>query len=153
MSLDIRQTIDESPLFKHLTEEWRQRLADSSTLHEFEAGERVIREGERQKHGVYVLLSGRARVWTEKKGSEIELKTLQRGAYFGEVGLLSGGRASATVEAKTPEMRVLAIDHDVLEKLVEADERVRNMLQKVTEARAEEAAGKVTSEDWPSLGD
>jgi CRP-like cAMP-binding protein len=147
MALDIRKTIDTSPLFKHLSEEWRDRLTDSSVLHEFEAGDPVIREGELQEHGVYVLLSGRARVVTEEYGEEIELKTLNPGAYFGEVGLLSGGEASATVEAKSDSMRVLAIDRDVLASLVDEDTRVRTMLEKVTEARAEETAGKVTSSD------
>lgn len=143
MSVEIRDIIDESPLFKHLSEEWRRDIADASEVYEFDNGEPLIREGGSQQHGVYVLLSGRARVWTDNQGEEVDLKKLQPGAYFGEVGLLSGGRASATVEAASPELRVLAIDREILETLVDEDERVRRMLEKVTEARAKQAAGKM----------
>ncbi len=143
MSVDIREIIDDSPLFKHLSEQWRRDIADASEVYDFEDGEPLIREGQSQKHGVFVLLSGRARVWTENQGEPVDLKTLQPGAYFGEVGLLSGGRASATVEAASPELRVLAIDQPILETLIDEDERVRRMLKKVTEARAQQAAGKM----------
>ncbi len=139
----IRDTIDQSPLFKHLSERWRQRLAEGSTAESFEQGETVIDEGQTDQHHLFIVLDGEAKVWTRSPKREVELKRLRVGSYFGEVSLLSDKSATATVEAATQPLRVVALDRDLLIELIDEDEKVRNMLEGVTLARAKDTIGKV----------
>lgn len=140
---EIRSTIDHSPLFKHLSEAWRSRLADNSKLETYTAGEKVIDEGQEEQHHLYIILEGRARVWTQSPDEEVELKTLKPGGYFGEVSLLSEKVATATVEPKDDELVVLELQRKTLLELIEQDEKVREMLEGITLARAKDTIGKV----------
>jgi cAMP-dependent protein kinase regulator len=142
MTAIIEETINESPLFKHIGDEWKQRLVESAQLRAFEGGEVIIEEGQ-QAESLFIVVRGRVRVWTESDGRQVELKTLGQGAYFGEVSLLSGKEATATVEAKTDEVTTVALDRPVLLELVGEDDKVRRMLEGVTLARAKDTIGKV----------
>ena len=139
----IRATIDDSPLFKHLSDDWRTTLTDASHLETYSAGDKIIEEGQEEQHHLFIVLDGKARVWTRSPKREVELKTLTTGAYFGEVSLLSDNLATATVEAKSDELRVVAVDRKTLLQLIEEDEKVREMLEGVTLARAKDTIGKV----------
>lgn len=90
-----------------------------------------------------MVIAGQVRVWTRTGGRTVELKTLSAGAYFGEVSLLSGKSATASVEAKSEVVTTLAIARETLLTLVQEDEKVRRMLQGVTMARAKDTIGKV----------
>jgi len=140
----IRSTIDASPLFKHLSEEWRSRLVSGSELRTFRGGEAVINEDQTDEHPLYLIVDGQARVWTENDDRAVELKTLYPGASFGEVSLVSDQEPTATVEAKSDELTVLALDHQELVDLLEEDEKVRRLLEGVTLARAKDTLGKVS---------
>ncbi|MFB6350999.1 MAG: cyclic nucleotide-binding domain-containing protein, partial [Bradymonadaceae bacterium] len=96
-----------------------------------------------EQHHLFIILDGRARVWTRSPKREVELKTLRPGAYFGEVSLLSDNVATATVEAQSDELSVVAVDRKVLLQLIEDNEKVREMLEGVTLARAKDTIGKV----------
>ena len=139
----IRQTIDQSPLFKHLDEQWRERLAAASEIESYADGEPVIDEGQEEQHHLFIILEGEARVWTRSPKRKVELKTLRQGAYFGEVSLLSDKVATATVEANSDRLVVVAIERKTVLELVEEDEKVREMLEGVTLARAKDTIGKV----------
>lgn len=142
MSATIEETITKSPLFKHLDQPWQQRLTDSAELRSYGSGEVIIDEGE-PAESLFIVVKGRVRVWTDADGRDVELKTLGPGAYFGEVSLLSGKEATATVEAKTEEVTAVALDREILIDLVGEDEKVRRMLEGVTLARAKDTIGKV----------
>jgi CRP-like cAMP-binding protein len=139
----IRETIDQSPLFKHLSEDWRGRLIDGSSLETYQKGNTVVDEGQEEQQHLFIVIEGKARVWTRSPSREVELKTLSPGAYFGEVSLLSEKTATATVEPATDTLRVVALDRKVLLELIEEDEKVRKMLEGVTLARAKDTIGKV----------
>lgn len=139
----IRETIDQSPLFKHLSDDWRDRLVDGSSLETHQKGNAVIDEGQEEQHHLFIVIDGEAKVWTRSPTREVELKTLSPGAYFGEVSLLSDKTATATVEPATDTLQVLALDRKLLLELIEDDEKVRKMLEGVTLARAKDTIGKV----------
>lgn len=141
MSDIIATTIQESPLFKHLDEGDMNRIVDAATLHEYDDGAPIIEEGGAVR-SLYVLVDGNVRVWTKSLNREVDLKTLGRGAYFGEVSLMSGKAATATVESKGA-AKVLAISKDVVLEIVDSDEKVRKMLEGLTLARAKDTLGKV----------
>ena len=141
MSDIIVETITASPLFKHLPAEDMQSIVDAASLREYGDGEAIISEGG-AVDALYVLVDGNVRVWTTSLDREVELKTLGRGAYFGEVSLMSGKAATATVQAQGS-AKVLAIARSKILSLVDADERVRKMLEGLTLARAKDTLGKV----------
>src|SRR5919206_4039392 len=58
----------------------------------------IVNEGD-ETDSVYVLLSGRARVYVSNaEGREVQLNVIGAGEYFGEV-TLDGGARSASVQA------------------------------------------------------
>jgi CRP-like cAMP-binding protein len=68
----------------------------------FEGGAAVIREGERGG-GLYLIVLGTVEITKRAAGGRsVILATLGEGAYFGEMSLLSGGMAGATVTAVGP---------------------------------------------------
>lgn len=142
MSDKIERTIRESPLFKHLPQPQLEELFDASTLRIFAEGDTIIEE-DGPVDRLYIVLQGRVRVWTTGPKGEVELKTMGPGAYFGEVSLMSGNNATATVEVKQGPVECVAIQRDHLSELIETDEKVRKMLQGVTIARAKDTIGKV----------
>lgn len=141
MSDTIVTTIAESPLFKHLSSEEMQRIVDAASIQDYADGAVIIEEGGTVRH-LCVLVDGKVRVWTKSLDREVDLKTLGRGAYFGEVSLMSGKAATATVEAVGP-AQVLQLEKSTILDLVERDEKVRKMLEGLTLARAKDTLGKV----------
>jgi CRP/FNR family transcriptional regulator, cyclic AMP receptor protein len=143
MTATLEETIQQSPLFKHLDSPWQSRLVEASKLASWEAGEAIIEEGSAAPHALYIVVSGRVRVWTSAEGREVELKTLGAGAYFGEVSLLSGKEATATVEPKGEQVTLVVLERNTLLELIGDDDKVRRMLEGVTLARAKDTIGKV----------
>lgn len=141
MSDVILTTLRDLPLFKHLSEDWLTRLAQNATLRQFSAGEHLIDEGHMVDE-LFVIADGNVRVWTQGLGRAVELKTLGAGNYVGEVSLLSGKTATATVEA-VDSLTVVGIGRSTILALVENDSDVRKVLEGVTLARAKDTLGKV----------
>lgn len=81
----------------------------------FQVGECIIAEGQPQ-NSLYLIESGRVVVRTEPKdGSILRLRTLEAGAFFGEIGLYSGGVATANVIADQPTRLYILKDDDLAE--------------------------------------
>jgi CRP-like cAMP-binding protein len=92
-----------APFFQPLPEEERAALMQRFVPRRVEAGAAIIREGE-SGGGLYLIVLGNVDITRRPEGTRraILLATLGEGAYFGEMSLLSGGRASATVTAGGP---------------------------------------------------
>src|SRR5260221_10290531 len=61
----------------------------------------VINEGD-QTDSLYILLSGRAKVFvSEEDGREVVLSTIREGDYFGELVLDGGPRSASSLEDHT----------------------------------------------------
>lgn len=142
MSEIINQAIRKSPLFEHLDARWKNRLIQASVVRNFDAGETVIEEG-KGVDALFIVLSGKIRVWSRVGERVVELQTLESGAYFGEVSLLSGKPATASVEAGDEKVGLLALGRDILVELVADNTDIRRMLEDSTLARAKDTIGKV----------
>jgi voltage-gated potassium channel len=89
------QIVAKVPLFRHLT---AARIASVALVLKplrVKAGATVVHRGE-EADGMYFITSGELLV--EAPGHEV---TLRSGDFFGEMGLLEGGRRSTTVRALT----------------------------------------------------
>jgi NADH dehydrogenase len=66
----------------------------------FEAGEVVFYQGD-VGDKVYIIESGECDVLQDRDGTEVQLATLGRGEYFGEMAVLTETRRNATIRART----------------------------------------------------
>lgn len=138
----IDQTIQQSLLFKHLSEEQKSYLCANADLFTAIEGEVIIAEGAAVT-SLFIIISGQVRVSTHALDREVELKHLGQGAYFGEVSLLSGKEATATVEATSGGATLVALERAAVLDIIQQDEKVRRMLEGVTLARAKDTIAKV----------
>lgn len=138
----LRETIASCTLFSHLEEAEIADLLAASTLETLAAGDSIIAEG-KPVQNLYIVASGEVHVSTNALGRDVDLQTLTKGSYFGEVSLMSGKNATATVEAKSDAVEVVAIKRDAISALVGRDETVRKVLEGVTLERAKDTLGKV----------
>jgi hypothetical protein len=130
-----------SPLFAGFSEDELVALFASFSLRQAEPGEVLVTEGERSD-GLFVLCSGRVRVWVrDPRGRNLELCELGEGAFFGEISTLSGQPRSATVCAAT-RCELLELEKGALEGLAASHPRVRRVLEEFVAARtsSEDAA-------------
>ena len=102
-------------LFDSLSTAQRASLAAATVAHTFGDGEAIVRQGE-PGHSMYVLCSGRVAVVLEPGRQEVAV--LERGAYFGEMSLLTGEPRAATVVARG-EAVVLELDAELFRRLGE----------------------------------
>lgn len=84
-----------------LTEADHAALMSVTQILEYGAGERIIQEGERPQ-ALFALVAGEVDVSAERNGSRHHLALLGPGALIGEMSLVSGSSASATVWAVGP---------------------------------------------------
>ena len=142
MTDPILSDLQRSSLFAHLNPGQLQRLADHSSVAEFEAGDVVIQEKD-EVHALYLVTAGHVDVTTSSMNREVALTQLMPGAFFGEVSLLSGKKATATVRAGIQGTRCILVERDALNELLEEDDTLRQTLEGTTLARAKDTIAKV----------
>lgn len=115
-------------LFFELDNKIIMSMAQRMCLLRFEAGERMIREGE---PGQYMLLikQGKARVTLDQKTIE-----LGRGDVVGEMSLLSGKPSKANVVAVT-DVEALALYRDDFQKLMSEHRALAGVMTKLMKSR------------------
>jgi CRP-like cAMP-binding protein len=128
-------------LFDQLPAEALDSLAASARRVHFDDGEMLVSEGE-AGDSLFVLEAGRVLVSKQggDGGSAVPLAHLARGAFFGEMSLLTGAPRSATVTAQGG-VTVLVLSQPALAPLVEADPEIAETLSRaVTTRRADTEA-------------
>ncbi len=91
-----------APLFQALPEDQRATLLARFSPLRADSGDHLVREGERSG-GLYLLVLGAVEIVKRgPDGRNLLLATLREGAYFGEMSLLTGQEASASVIAAGP---------------------------------------------------
>jgi CRP/FNR family cyclic AMP-dependent transcriptional regulator len=102
------------PLFSSLGREALDRLDRISVERTYEAGTKIVGEGEIGT-GFYLVKSGSVEVVTETGGAR--LATLTRGQFFGDMALLDGRPRSTTVRALEPTTCLIMTRWDFLAEL------------------------------------
>jgi CRP-like cAMP-binding protein len=123
-----------SPLFKPFSEGEKRELLRRFTSHDVGAGGDVIREGE-PGQGLFVVLSGGCDVIVGQGEEAQHLSSLVPGDVFGEMALLRGGGATATVRANQP-CTLLFLARSYVERIVAGVPEVRAYLEALAEDRA-----------------
>ncbi|MCD6499480.1 MAG: cyclic nucleotide-binding domain-containing protein [Deltaproteobacteria bacterium] len=122
-----------SALFVPFSRKQRMDLLRRFTGHEVAPGTIIINEGD-EGRGLYVVLSGEVEITKEQEGEQVPLATLKAGDIFGEIALLKGFPATATVTA-TRRSTILFLDRTYFKRLVNALPEIRAMFENMTEER------------------
>ena len=123
----LQEVLSAIPFFSSLNTVERNELTDAATLHGFKSGEIIIREGDPGR-SIYVVLNGRVKVFLrDYHGSELELDTLSKSEFFGEISLLTGKPRIASVAAIDSTM-VMELNYDAMKKLVQENSVVKDVL-------------------------
>jgi len=96
------------PLFAKLTIDQRDRVAAMCNELEVEEGTTLLQEGD-FGYSMFAITAGTADVLQ----GGVVTQTLGPGDFFGEIAVLSGGRRTATVVARTPMQLVTVFNRDV----------------------------------------
>ncbi|MCP3144868.1 cyclic nucleotide-binding domain-containing protein [Pyxidicoccus xibeiensis] len=117
----------DTPLLAELSPELKLELGSAFVPCAVEQGELLLTRG-KPGTALYVLLRGRCAVFhTHNDGHTTPYPDLEEGAVFGEVSLLRGRPASATVKAATP-CTLLRVERDVFRKFFLGEPALRRAL-------------------------
>jgi CRP-like cAMP-binding protein len=105
------------PLFDELGRDAFVELVNKLDYRVYQPGDIILREGDPGR-SFFVISEGRVRVYkTRTDGTELQLATLDEGAFFGEMAMLSGAPRTASIAAET-ETAVLEVTDKVVRQLV-----------------------------------
>ena len=123
----IRESL---PLFQHLSEPQLRELVLESTIHKRKAGEIVFKKND-YTDTFFSIISGAVdiEISADKK------KILRKGEFFGEMGLISGRRRSATVRT-AEESILLETPRKQIIKLMSSNQGVKDVIDRMFLFRA-----------------
>ena len=122
------------PLFSDLPPDAFIALFERCPLKRVEPGEIVIQQGS-LGDSFYVICAGSVRVFRMDGEQRREIATLEEGAFFGEMALLSGAARTASVEAATEDTQLLEISAPILTDLSHRYPQVASALKKFCRQR------------------
>ena len=129
----LKNLLATSPLFRPFSQQQRLDLARRFTGHEVAAGTDVIRENERGR-GLFIVLTGELEVVRGAAPFETSVAVLRTGDLFGEISLVRGTPATATVRAVVAST-VLFLSREFFEKLTSALPELRTFFEELSEER------------------
>jgi CRP/FNR family cyclic AMP-dependent transcriptional regulator len=138
---DMEAIVLGSHLFKSLDEAGRKDALQSAFVMRFSANDVILREGD-PGDTMFLVMEGSVRVETRTPSGSIQLAELGRGACVGEVSVLTGGPRTATVTAIT-DVSVATFARHRIQRIVDANPRVRALLEQLVEGRAKDTVGKL----------
>ena len=128
----LRAALASTPIFGELDAGSLQTLIHHARLVVLDAGEVLFREGD-AADALYVVVDG-AVVPIAEGARRQRLAVLERGAFFGEIGLVTGQPRNATIEALV-DTRLLAIDRRLVRHLIAQAPSVAKTILRFLRAR------------------
>jgi CRP-like cAMP-binding protein/Fe-S-cluster-containing dehydrogenase component len=143
----LAQHLRSVPILSGLDDKFIDQLRHRVELEHYDAGEAIVKQGD-PADAFYLIRVGCVRVSQKHPGGEMVLTYLGRGEFFGEMGLLKGGKRTASCTA---------LDHCEVVKIKKADfdfmlSWYEDLRAKFTvEAERREKAAKLMVERAPSV--
>ncbi len=128
-------------LFRSLDDEALRDLVKLARYQTFAPGERVIERGQEGEE-FFLVRDGLAAVSASQDGAAVELGTLEQGAFFGEMRLLTGAAHGADVTAVT-ELTVVRFPAPMILALCRRFPRMKQLLESVQAARQRTNSAKL----------
>ena len=113
------KTLRHVELFSRMADEELKALAESLKYSLFAKGNIITKQGA-AAHWLYIIISGEAEVYLEMPGGvKRTINTMEKGNFFGEMGLMTGAPRSASVTAKT-NVECYRVDKEMFEEILRA---------------------------------
>lgn len=110
--------IEKVPMLSELNTYERMSVADALIPMFFKKGDVIIKQND-EADGMYFIEKGSATVKVLKEDKQDSIvKTLNEGAYFGELALITRHPRAATVIATSDELKLAFLDVDAFERLL-----------------------------------
>jgi len=132
-----------SDLLRPVPEAKRWVLARKFKLYEIKEGKVILQEG-KPSGGLMIFLAGTATATRQSEGKTVVLGELQPGSLVGEISLLTGGPAVATVTAKSKAW-LLVISQRQWGTLTSAFPQMREYVERLAAKRREQNAALITA--------
>jgi CRP-like cAMP-binding protein len=116
-------------LLTQLGREQALALMDCAEIRAFDGGTVIVREGQ-PVGSLYAVLDGVLSISVEDAGRTLQLGRIGRGKWFGELSLLTGEPAAASVTAETP-ATLLELSHALFDCLLTARPELANAVIRV----------------------
>lgn len=130
----LQNLLATAPLFRVFSRKQRGELLKRFTGHEVAPGTVILKQGDPGR-GLYVLLSGEVDITKSSEGvGDVLLANLKAGDVFGEIALIKGGAATATVTAAR-QSTILFLDNVYFQRLVSAIPEMRAYFESLSEER------------------
>jgi CRP-like cAMP-binding protein len=114
------KTLRKVELFASLIDSELRALAERLRYTPFARGNIITRQGDEISHWLYIVINGEAEVYLElANGGRRTVRTLDKGSFFGEMGLMTGAPRAASVIAKT-DVECYRLDKEVFEDILRA---------------------------------
>jgi putative ABC transport system ATP-binding protein len=122
--------------FPNLDPVYLSSAAEQLKPQRYAAGQAVFRQGERADR-FFIIVGGAADVFLDNPdGPPLVLNTLQPGQYFGEIGLLRGGKRTAGVRASLEDgLQVVWLNRDALLQVLERSDATQAQIERSIEER------------------
>ncbi len=131
-----------SDLLRPVPEAKRWTLARKFKLYEIKEGKIILKEG-KPSGGLMIFLAGTAQATRERKGTSVVLGELQPGSLVGEISLLTGGPAVATITA-TSKAWLLAISGRQWKALTKGFPQMREYVERLAAQRRQQNAAVIS---------
>lgn len=116
-----------------LSEEELVQTTPKLERQKYESGSVIVRQGDLADK-FYIITRGQVEVLREQNGQEVVVSRLGTGQYFGEIGLLHGGKRIATVRA-AGDAEVMALDRETFGNLMGDSELSRQEVDRLVRQR------------------
>ena len=116
-------------------------LCDSAKLQNYKAGETVVTEGDKGD-AFYLIKEGEVEVTIDRNGKKVSLSILKRGAFFGEVAVLTQNVRTATVSA-SQDTSLVVFSQESINVVLKKFPRVKAILQAILVSRAQKTIGNL----------
>jgi len=130
-----------SPLFSGVSYEVRQDLISRFKLRTFQPGDIIIKQND-PSDAMYIIKSGKVRVIVEKDGELNEIALLNSGEFFGEIGLVTGQKRTASVVALT-RVEAMELTKDDLDAIIAKHPDILNILKNYIKQRTTDTFRKL----------
>jgi small-conductance mechanosensitive channel/CRP-like cAMP-binding protein len=132
------KTLRKVELFVSLTDDELRALAERLRYAPFSKGNIITRQGDERSHWLYIIINGEAEVYLELvNGGRQTVRTLEKGNFFGEMGLMTGAPRTASVIAKT-DVECYRLDKEVFEDILRARPAIVDEITHILVARKAE---------------
>jgi small-conductance mechanosensitive channel/CRP-like cAMP-binding protein len=137
----VERAINLVSIFAGLTEDERKRLAAQTRAKHYDEGEALVEPGN-VLHSLFVIGEGVVSLTVDVAEGEIEFLRIGPGDHFGEIGMLTGHPAEATLKALVP-VTTYELAKEDLAPVLEARPEIAHELCRALARR--QAAGQLVS--------